>query len=95
MKKLFLSILAIATLASCTKDESFYTEQDSEIKLAPVAAMSTKANVTAAIDGTAYPKAENFDVYAYWKTEDAGATFKDGTPYLTGCGSGVEFVNKD
>lgn len=95
MKKLFLSILAIATLASCTKDESFYTEQDSEIKLAPVAAMSTKANVTAAIDGTAYPKAENFDVYAYWKTEDAGATFKDGTPYLTGSGSGVEFVNKD
>ena len=93
MKKLFLSILAVATLASCTKDESFYTEQDSEIKLAPVASMLTKA-VTGAVDATTYPEGENFDVYAYWKDEVAGSSFTEGvTKYLGDpvAGKGVEF----
>ena len=96
MKKLFLSILAVATLASCTKDESFYIEQDSEIKLAPVASMLTKA-VTGAIDGTTYPADENFDVYAYWKNEAAGSSFtEEVTKYLGDpvAGNGVEFVKK-
>ena len=96
MKKLFLSILAVATLASCTKDESFYTEQDSEIKLAPVASMLTKA-VPGAIDGTTYPADEHFDVYAYWKNEGAGSKFTDGTTEYLGqpkAGYGVEFVKK-
>lgn len=96
MKKLFLSILAVATLASCTKDESFYTEQDSEIKLAPVASMLTKA-VPGAVDGTTYPADENFDVYAYWKNEGAGSSFtEDATKYLgdPAAGYGVEFVKK-
>lgn len=96
MKKLFLSILAVATLASCTKDESFYIEQDSEIKLAPVASMLTKA-VTGAIDGTTYHEDENFDVYAYWKNEAAGSSFtEDVTKYLGDpvAGNGVEFVKK-
>ena len=98
MKKLFLSILAVATLASCTKDESFYTEQDSEIKLSPVTSLSVKSNdVTdpGAIDGTTYPSTEEFDVYAYWAKEPAGSKFTSGhTPYLTGDGSGVVFNNK-
>ena len=94
MKKLFLSLLAVAALASCSKTESAYVDQDQEIKLAPVASIATKANVLQAIDGTTYPTAENFDVYAYWKNEKAGSTFDDGTPYLKGENSGVEFTNK-
>lgn len=70
MKKLFLSILAVATLASCTKDESFYTEQDSEIKISPVASISTRATNPApyygSIDGVKYPNSEQFKVTAYW-----------------------------
>lgn len=69
MKKLFVSILAVAALASCTKSELAYTEQDSEIKLAPVTSMTTKANVYGSIDGTTYPQAEDFRVTAYWNDE--------------------------
>ena len=92
MKKIFFSLLAIAAIASCAKTEAVYTEVDSEIKLAPVAALQTKANVLAAIDGTTYPTAENFDVYSYWKNVDAGETYTDGASYFGG--EGVEFVNK-
>ena len=92
MKKIFFSLLAIAALASCAKTEAVYTEADSEIKLAPVAARQTKANVLAAIDGTEYPTAENFDVYGYWKNVGAGETYTDGASYFGE--TGVEFVNK-
>ena len=92
MKKIFFSLLAIAALASCAKTEAVYTEADSEIKLAPVAARQTKANVLAAIDGTEYPTAENFDVYGYWKNVGAGETYTDGVSYFGK--EGVEFVNK-
>ena len=94
MKKLFLSILAVATLASCSKTESAYVDQDQEIKVSPVTAMTTKANYLSAIDGTTYPVAENFDVYAYWANEPAGSTFTNGTEYLSGTTTGVEFTNK-
>ena len=93
MKKIFFSLLAIAAIASCAKTEDVYTPDNSEIKIAPVAAMTTKANVTAAIDGTTYPTAENFDVYAYWANEPAGSTFTAGTVYL-GDPNAVEFKNK-
>ena len=92
MKKIFFSLLAIAALASCAKTEAVYTGADSEIKLAPVAARQTKANVLAAIDGTEYPTAENFDVYGYWKNVGAGETYTDGASYFGE--TGVEFVNK-
>ena len=92
MKKIFFSLLAIAALASCAKTEAVYTGADSEIKLAPVAARQTKANVLAAIDGTEYPTAENFDVYGYWKNVGAGETYTDGVSYFGK--EGVEFVNK-
>ena len=97
MKKLFLSILAVATLASCTKDESFYTEQDSEIKISPVTAMSVKAYdpVYGSIDGTTYPVSENFDVRAYWANEPAGSKFTSGeTIYLGTQAEAVPFTNK-
>lgn len=93
MKKIFFSFLAIAAIASCAKTEDVYTPDNSEIKIAPVAAMTTKANVTAAIDGTTYPTKENFDVYAYWANEPAGSTFTAGTVYL-GDPNAVEFKNK-
>ena len=91
MKKIFFSLLAIAAVASCAKTEAVYEETQSEIKLAPVAALQTKANVLAAIDGTAYPTAENFDVYGYYKNVGAGETYTDGQSYF---GGAVEFTNK-
>lgn len=90
MKKIFFSLLAIAALASCAKTEPVFTEADSEIMIAPVTAVSTKA-VTGVIDGTVYPKAENFKVYAYWANEPAASTFETyGALYL----NNVEFTNK-
>lgn len=94
MKKIFFSLLAIAAVASCAKTEDAYTADNSEIKIKPATALATKANVLTAIDGTEYPTAENFDVYAYWANEVAGSTFTNGTSYLKGEGSGVEFTNK-
>ncbi len=94
MKKIFFSLLAIAALASCAKTEAVYVEDNSEIKLAPVTSVATKANQTGAIDGTAYPTAENFDVYAYWANEAAGSKFTTATDYLTKGNTGVEFMNK-
>lgn len=96
MKKLFLTLAVCgAAFASCTSTDDVYVDGQSEIKLAPVTSLTTRANVTAAIDSTAYPTAEDFDVIAYWKNEAAGATFTDGTPYLIADdATGVEFVNK-
>lgn len=95
MKRIILSILAVAALASCSKTESAYVDQDQEIRLAPVTSMTTKAEVSAAIDGTAYPTGEHFDVYAYWANEPAGSKFTTAEAnYLTAGTSGVEFVNK-
>ena len=91
MKKIFFSFLAIAAIASCAKTEAVYEGADSEIKLAPVAAKQTKANVLGAIDGTEYPTAENFDVYGYWKNVGAGETYTDGQSYF---GGAVEFTNR-
>lgn len=94
MKKIFFSLLAIGAIASCAKTEDFFVEENSEIKLAPVAALQTKANYLGAVDGTVYPVAENFDVYAYYKNVPAGQEFNDGKVFLTAGNSGVEFVNK-
>ena len=93
MKKILCSLLAIGALASCAKTEAFYTEENSEIKIKPATTLSTRANVPAAIDGTTYPVAENFDVYGYWANKPAGSSFTDGTLYL-GQGGAYEFVNK-
>ena len=97
MKKIFFSLLAVAALASCMKSEAVYTEDNSEIKIKPTTALATKANHLAAIDGTEYPVAENFDVYGYWANLPAGKSFTkadaDVTTYL-GEGGAVEFTNK-
>ena len=95
MKKIFFSLLAIAALASCAKTEDVFTEGNSEIKLAPVTKLQTKANYLGAVDGTTYPTQENFDVYAYWKNVPAGQEFTDGSMFLEGAAAGgAEFTNK-
>ena len=90
MKKIFFSLLAIAAIASCAKTEDIYTEDNSEILLAPVTSLATKANVNGVIDDIKYPTEENFNVYAYWANEAAGSQFGAGETYL----NNVEFKNK-
>ena len=96
MKKIFFSLLAIAAIASCAKTEDVYTEGQTEIQIAPVTSIATKANFKQAINGIDYPTNENFDVFAYWKNEPAGSAFTTGeTNYLINEDfTGVEFVNK-
>ena len=95
MKKIFISLLAIAALASCAKTEDVFTEGESEIMLSPVAALQTKANHFGAIDGIKYPTEENFDVYAYWKNVPAGQEFTDGSLFLQSLTEGgAEFTNR-
>ena len=98
MKKIFFSLLAVAALASCTKTDNVYTEDNAEIKIKPATALATKANHLAAIDGTEYPVEENFDVYGYWANQPAGSSFTnqtdDVTVYLGIEGPAVEFTNK-
>lgn len=59
MKKIILSIAAVAALAACTKSEVQY-EQPSEIGFVPVTKMNTKA----AVSTTDYPDALNMYVFA-------------------------------
>jgi len=94
MKKIFFSLLAIAAIASCAKTEPTFTEVDSEIKIAPVTAVSTKA-VTGAISGTTYPVAENFNVYAYWAKQPAGSEFTADETTQGAYLNNVEFENKN
>ena len=95
MKKIFFSLLAIAAIASCAKTEAVYEAGDVEIKLSPVTALQTKAQVLGAIDGTTYPTGENFDVFAYWSKNDNGM-FTDGELFLKSLedNGGAEFTNR-
>lgn len=67
MKKIFLAIAAVAALASCSKSEIAYEQEDAQIAISPVAANRTKAMVS----GTEFP-AEDFMVWAYYKQIGAG-----------------------
>ena len=78
MKKYILPILGLAALVACSKTEPVY-EESGEIRFAPVTSLATKAQVFNAIDGSKYPAKEWFNVTAYWKNEDAGSKFTDGT----------------
>ena len=59
MKKIIISMMAVAALAACTKSEIQY-ETAGEISFAPVARLNTKAAVTT----TDYPDALNMYVFA-------------------------------
>ena len=67
MKKIFISIMAVAALAACTKSEVAY-EQPSEIGFKAVAGNITKT----AVSGDEYPEALGMYVYA-WTTDFAPA----------------------
>ena len=87
MKKFFFSILAVGAIVACTKSEVKYAGE-TEIAFRPVASVATKANVMHAIDGTDYPAAETFKVYAYWKSDKVAGTdhseFADAAKYIDG-----------
>lgn len=68
MKKIFISLLAVAALAACTKSEVQY-EPAGEISMSPFAQNRTKAMVA----GTEFPQ-ENFMVWAWYKQLPAGTT---------------------
>lgn len=70
MKKLVLAALAIAAMAACTKSNVQY-EQPGEIAFQPVAQKATKATTSV---GTSYPAAEQFNVWAWWVSAEAGHT---------------------
>lgn len=93
MKKIFFSFLAIAALASCAKTEAVFTQDNSEIKIAPVTAMNTKAQA-GVIDGIEYPASETFNVYAYWANQPAGSLFEADETTAGAYLSNVTFVNK-
>lgn len=78
MKKYILPILGLTALVACSKTEPVY-EESGEIRFAPVTSLATKAQVFNAIDGEDYPATEWFNVTAYWKNEDAGSDFTEGT----------------
>ena len=68
MKKIFISLLAVAALAACTKSEVQY-DPAGEISMSPFAQNRTKAMVA----GTEFPQ-EKFMVWAWYKQLPAGTT---------------------
>ena len=90
MKKIFISLLAVAALVSCAKSGIVY-EADSEIRLTPSVAPATRAPYLGAITSPDYPVSENFDVYGYWSEDWTTGKFVN---YLVSETeeSGVEFV---
>ena len=66
MKKIFISLLAVAALAACTKSEVAY-EAPAEIGFNVVAGNMTKA----AVDGTTFPTNLNMYIYANTTTNTA------------------------
>ena len=69
MKKIFISLLAVAALAACTKSEVQYEPAD-EISFAPVTRLNTKA----AVNDTDYPDELNMYVFANAGVADAAIT---------------------
>lgn len=72
MKKLLLSILAIAAITACSKSEVEY-DAPAEIGISPVTQNRTKAIVS----GTEFPANENFMVWSWYKQLDAGTSIAD------------------
>ena len=76
MKKIILSIAAVAALAACTKSEVQY-EQSSEIGFVPVTKMNTKL----AVADNKYPE-EGLDLYIFANAGDPSADVSAYTPYF-------------
>lgn len=89
MKKLFISILAVAAAVACTKTNVDF-EQPAEIGFAPVASMSSKAAIA---DGI-YPATQPIGIWSNYAGDVEPATVsnyaKFGTKYL----DNVKFINR-
>ncbi len=72
MKKLLVSILAVAALAACTKSDVIYDEP-SEITVSPVSGNITKAMM----EGKTFHTTQIFNVWAWYKQLPAGTTISD------------------
>ncbi len=69
MKKIFFAIVAVAALASCSKNDVTF-EQGNEIALAPVPQSMTKTMMT----GPSFLTTEQFNVWAWYKQLPASTT---------------------
>lgn len=76
MKKIFISILAIAALAACSKTEVQYDEPQ-EIGFAPVTGNITKATGTSGN----LPNDQKLGIYAFWDNEGTAGTVSDFTAF--------------
>ena len=72
MKKLFISIMAVAALVSCSKADITYDEA-TEISIAPVSGNITKVMMT----GTSFETSQQFNVWAWYKQLAAGKTISE------------------
>lgn len=72
MKKVLLTLAAVATLAACSKSEVQY-EPANEIAITPVQQNITKTMLT----GTDFPTTLNFNVWAWYKQMEPGTTLTD------------------
>lgn len=73
MKKIFISLLAVAALAACSKSEVAY-EAANEISFAPVAKNITKGAVGTVTDKGTYPTNQRLGVYANYGLVDPNTT---------------------
>ena len=76
MKKIFISLLAVAALAACTKSEVQY-EQPGEIGFAPVKDYVTKAQGKQGALATG----QELGIWAYWDNDGAVGTVSDFAAY--------------
>ena len=81
MKKIMIIAAAVAAMAACTKSTVVY-EDSTEIGISPVNYNTTKLDY-GPIKGTEYPTSEDFGVFAYHTTDDAGTNYTEGTGTLS------------
>ena len=89
MKKLFISILAVAAAVACTKTNVDF-EQPAEIGFAPVASMSSKA----ALNTATYPTEQPIGIWSNYSGVENPATVSDYTKFSTKYLDNVKFINR-
>ena len=88
MKKIFMTIVAVAAIAACSKTEVQY-ENSAEIGFAPAVKNVTKG----AISGT-YPATQDLMVFANYGTSAAETVVNDASSFSTTFLSNARFENK-
>lgn len=87
MKKLFISILAVAAAVACTKTNVDF-EQPAEIGFAPVASMSSKA----ALNTNAYPIDQPIGIWSNYAGDVEPATVSDFSKFSVAYLNNVKFA---